>query len=180
MSLRTIRAIAVGVAITVASVTAAAVPVSAAPAPADTAAAPAGSAPGVGRARAAVAANCQSGERVSNLEMFNIQWGGRRLCEYWAVGHDYIDGALQVYVVGTDHGVWTRWRNRAGVMSAWQPLKNGKVKPGDGRSIDLTLNQATGAPTIWVIGADPPPITRWWCITRNPSTGWGNWRVCTR
>jgi hypothetical protein len=102
------------------------------------------------------------------------QWGGLRLCAYRWGAHHFSGGTVQIYVVGTDHKVWTRWRNPDGSFSPWQVLRDGRVLPGDHWSIQVTTAQ--GEPLLRVIGNEP--ARRRWCILRSSSRGWGDWKVC--
>ncbi|MFC9329541.1 hypothetical protein [Kitasatospora sp. NPDC057015] len=54
-------------------------------------------------------------------------WGGEYLCgaEYGQPGmaeYAYRDGRRQVFVIGTDHAVWTRSSSASGKKSAWTSL----------------------------------------------------------
>lgn len=100
-----------------------------------------------------------------------VQYGGRRYCNYNIGWNRFSNGTEQVYVIGTDYSVWTRWITAGGTLSGWVSL-GGEVKPGDFRSVTMT---GTGnVPTVNVIGTD----SRWWCRTRATSGSWSAWARC--
>lgn len=103
------------------------------------------------------------------------QWGGLRLCAYRWGAHVWSGGTIQIYVVGTDHKVWTKYRNPNGSFSAWQILRDGKVRPGNHWSIHVT--RIEGDPLVRVVGDEP--AERLWCIRRGVNSPWGLWGVCT-
>ncbi|WP_051711652.1 hypothetical protein [Streptomyces sp. NRRL S-350] len=54
-------------------------------------------------------------------------WGGEYLCggEFGQPGmaeYAFRDGRREVFVIGTDHAVWTRWTDTSGRKSAWTSL----------------------------------------------------------
>lgn len=123
----------------------------------------------VSRASAAAAAECVQESTIVQ----GVEFNGRRLCHYRVAANNFPDGTLQIFVVGTDHAVWTRWITWDGGMSSWRTL-GGKVMHGDTQSISMGGTRAV--PTVKVIGNEP--AGRWWCNTRAVSGAWGGWRVC--
>ncbi|WMX43965.1 hypothetical protein [Streptomyces roseicoloratus] len=114
----------------------------------------ASAAPAQGPASAA-AAHCS----VSGL-------GGAYICEYGEAWHTFPNGTRQVFVVGTDFAVWTRFNNTAGTWSSWQSL-GGTVRSGvwvDG--------SGTWNPTISVVGMDGER----WFRHRLSSGSWTAWQ----
>lgn len=101
------------------------------------------------------------------------QWGGLRLCAYRWGAHHFSGGTIQIYVVGTDYRVFTKWRNPNGSFSAWQVLRDGRVLPGDHWSIVAGVTE--GLPLVKVVGDEA--AARIWCIVRLPS-GWTAWGPC--
>jgi hypothetical protein len=114
--------------------------------------------------------NCQTATSYAGY-----QWGGVRLCAYRWGAHVWSGGTIQIYVVGTDHKVWTKWRNPNGSFSAWQILRDGKVRPGKHWSIEVT--RIEGEPLLRVIGDEA--AERRWCIRRGIDSSWGLWGLCT-
>jgi hypothetical protein len=111
MRLHTLRKAALGVVLVFATIATAAAPAPAAP---------------VTPTRAAAAAECVQKSTIVD----GIEFRGRRLC-YYGIGANYFpDGTLQIWVVGTDHAVWTRWVTTGGVFSDWVSM-GGRVKHGD-------------------------------------------------
>jgi hypothetical protein len=98
-----------------------------------------------------------------------IEWGGIRLCEYGWDWHRFPNGTEQVFIIGTDHAVWTRWRHNSS-FSEWKPLY-GKVRHGDHRSLWLT--GSGNNPRVNVIGTDG---RTWWRV-RHTNGVWSNWTV---
>ncbi len=113
-------------------------------------------------------------ERIcSSTIVFGVQYGGERYCNYTVGWNGFSDGSEQVYVVGTDYAVWTRWITAGGTLSRWVSL-GGKVKQGDFRSV--TMAGTGNVPTVKVIGTTTP--SRWYCRTRATSGSWSPWALC--
>ncbi|MFI9588669.1 hypothetical protein ACIHCQ_44470 [Streptomyces sp. NPDC052236] len=97
-------------------------------------------------------------------------WGGSFYClgapidaVYWLKP----DGYLQVFVLGTNRAVYSRWATASGV-SSWYGGLGGSCKPEYG--FDST---ASGwSITIACVGDDG----RWWHNTRSTSGSWSNWQ----
>ncbi|MFE7563282.1 hypothetical protein, partial [Kitasatospora sp. NPDC057500] len=71
-------------------------------------------------------------------------WGGEYLCgnEYGSPGmaeYAYRDGRRQVFVIGTDHAVWTRSSSASGKKGSWSSL-GGYLIGGVGISASDTGN----------------------------------------
>jgi len=100
-----------------------------------------------------------------------INFGGRYFSDYAEQHNLFPDQTLQVYVIGTDYAVWTRWRTINGVMSDWRSL-GGKIRSHDTRSIGFVGTQAV--PKLRVIGTDENK----WCNERRLSGSWTGWIRC--
>ena len=80
-----------------------------------------------------------------------IDFGGRRLCDYRV--RALSEGPwIEVFVVGTNHGVYTRWWAPVPGLGAWVSL-GGVVKTGDYRSIDSSYT-GDGRARIMVVGTN--------------------------
>ncbi|AZM92504.1 hypothetical protein [Streptomyces sp. W1SF4] len=95
-----------------------------------------GSGPGPARNPAA-AGSCH----VSGL-------GGDYVCEYGEAWQTFPDGTRQVFIVGTDFAVWTRYGNTSGGWSGWESM-GGEVRGGVRIEGNHTWN-----PTISAVGRD--------------------------
>lgn len=114
-------------------------------------------------------------ERVcTNLTIDGVNYGGRFYCGY-GVGYQLMpNGVEEVWVIGTDYSVWTRWRTPNGTLhpsNGWHS-QGGKVRVGDHRSITMTGGGYT--PTVWVVGIDNP--AHWWWNARSSNGTWSGWK----
>lgn len=75
---------------------------------------------------AATASAADADILCTNLIINRVSWGGTYYCNYGEYeGYDYAtlsDGTFQVFVVGKDYAVWTKWRNPQGALSSWVSL----------------------------------------------------------
>ncbi|MFJ3876162.1 hypothetical protein ACIPW5_01730 [Streptomyces sp. NPDC090077] len=92
--------------------------------------------------------------------------GGDYICEYGEAWQTFPNGTRQVFIVGTDFAVWTRWNNTGGGWSDWQSL-GGTVRSG----VRIEGNN-TWTPTISVVGMDGE---RWYRHRLN-SGSWTGWQ----
>ncbi|MFH8343482.1 hypothetical protein [Streptomyces sp. NPDC018045] len=90
--------------------------------------------------------------------------GGDYICEYGEAWLTYPDGGKQVFIVGSDFGVWTRWGS-GGSWYDWTSLG------GVARSGVRVDGNGTWTPTISVIGNDGDR----WYRHRLASGTWTNW-----
>ncbi|MFF5705059.1 hypothetical protein ACFY7H_21510 [Streptomyces sp. NPDC012794] len=114
----------------------------------------ASAAPAQDRAPSAAAAYCH----VPGL-------GGDYICEYGEAWQTFPNGQRQVFIVGSDFAVWTRYNYTNGDWSSWQSL-SGKARSG----VRIEGNN-TWTPTISVVGMDGD---RWYRhrLTSGTWTGW--------
>ncbi|GGX36606.1 hypothetical protein GCM10010297_67350 [Streptomyces malachitofuscus] len=123
---------------------------------------------GVGDVTAAAARNPGGIYRTSNGWCHFTNWGGSFYCYpkvLHAVGWNKPDGHPQVFVIGTDKSVWTRWSSASGT-SGWKDY-GGTCRPEyglDARSSGWTIKVAC-------VGTDHS----WWHRKRNANGKWTNW-----
>ena len=119
-------------------------------------------------------------EQTCTLWVNGVNWGGQNYCNYRTPLHYFPNGTVQVFVVGTDYAVWTKWRLLNGAFSSWVSL-GGQVRRGNPADLgDIAYNRPTvyglaAVPEVWVYGnttGAPVEFSR----VRNPSTGvWAPW-----
>ncbi|MFE7589153.1 hypothetical protein ACFU6K_07100 [Kitasatospora sp. NPDC057512] len=99
-------------------------------------------------------------------------FGGDFLCggDYGVGGqafHTFQDGTQQVFVVGTDHAMWTRWTiGNSSNLSAWTRMGGSLVS-----RITIVSSNQSGALTPSARGADGYQQY----IDRNSGGGWSGW-----
>ncbi|MEU3571027.1 hypothetical protein AB0E96_21790 [Kitasatospora sp. NPDC036755] len=99
-------------------------------------------------------------------------FGGDFLCggDYGVGGqtfHTFRDGTQQVFVVGTDHAMWTRWTiGNTNQLSAWTRMGGNLVS-----RITIVSSSVNGALTLTARGADG--FQQY--IDRNSGGGWSGW-----
>ncbi|MEV8319385.1 hypothetical protein AB0Q95_35025 [Streptomyces sp. NPDC059900] len=93
-------------------------------------------------------------------------WGGNIKSQYGCTHYDLPNGAAQVFGIGADGAIWTRWSRTNGTLSSWTSLG------GQGRST-VYADGYGWAITLRVIGTDG----NWWYNNRGgtPSGGWSGW-----
>jgi hypothetical protein len=99
-------------------------------------------------------------------------YGGNYYCGYGSQSYRFSDGTLQVFVIGTDFSVWTRWQKN-GQLSNWVSL-GGKIRHTYRRS-DFKLDRSDEiADEILVVmyGLD----NRRWANVRFINGVWNGWR----
>ncbi|MBD0676692.1 hypothetical protein [Streptomyces sp. CBMA156] len=98
-------------------------------------------------------------------------WGGTFLCGgaygEGAVTYYFRDGRQEVFVIGTDHAVWTRWTDKSGTKSGW--LSMGGVFTGP-VGISAT-DMGYGNFEIAAKGTDG----RTWARVRDTNGDWNRW-----
>ncbi len=93
-------------------------------------------------------------------------WGGTYICSYGWHGMPLKDGTREVWVVGTDYNIWTRWQSPSGALSRWVNM-GGSIRHG-GTAQDFILMQCNIA-TLNIRRAD----LRYYNNSRTPPwTGW--------
>ncbi|MFC5144810.1 hypothetical protein [Streptomyces aureoversilis] len=92
--------------------------------------------------------------------------GGDYICEYGEAWLTYPAGNRQVFVIGTDFAVWTRWQYAGGSWSEWTSF-GGKL-----RSAVRVEGNNTWTPTISAVGDDG---NRWYRHRLN-SGSWTGWQ----
>ncbi|MFJ6050474.1 hypothetical protein [Streptomyces sp. NPDC092307] len=110
-------------------------------------------------AQAAVPASAAGFCHVSGL-------GGDYICEYGEAWLTYPAGNRQVFIVGTDFAVWTRWQYAGGSWSEWTSM-GGTVRSGVRIEGNNTWN-----PTISIVGMDGER----WSRHRLNSGSWTPWQ----
>jgi hypothetical protein len=101
------------------------------------------------------------------------EWGGRWYCKYGMFAHSVDDGAYQVWVIGTDYAVWTRWRAANGAYSQWQSMGGQIIRTGD-NSHWIVCDTLLVNLTVQVVGTDGKSYYR----TRQDNGIWtAPWRV---
>ncbi|MFF8607234.1 hypothetical protein ACF06X_14980 [Streptomyces sp. NPDC015346] len=96
-------------------------------------------------------------------------WGGNWFCK--GTGIDLVywnkpDGHPQVFVIGTDHSVWSRW-STASSTSSWRDM-GGWCNPDYG----LPARSSGWSITVACVGSD----NNWWHNTRATSGSWSGWK----
>ncbi|MEV7027667.1 hypothetical protein [Kitasatospora sp. NPDC093558] len=98
-------------------------------------------------------------------------WGGTYLCGGAYGGgtttYYFRDGGQEVFVVGTDHAVWTRWSDKSGHKSGWVSMGGYLVGPVD----ILASDTGGGNFEIAATGADG----RLWGRVRSAGNSWSAW-----
>ncbi|MGW6841361.1 hypothetical protein [Streptomyces sp. NPDC054958] len=92
--------------------------------------------------------------------------GGDYICEYGEAWMTYPAGNRQVFIVGTDFAVWTRWQYAGGSWSEWTSM-GGTVRSGVRIEGNNTWN-----PTISIVGMDGER----WSRHRLNSGSWTPWQ----
>ncbi|MGE7390700.1 hypothetical protein ACQKM2_35005 [Streptomyces sp. NPDC004126] len=92
--------------------------------------------------------------------------GGDYICEYGEAWQTFPNGTRQVFIVGTDFAVWTRYSNTGGGWSGWESM-GGTVRSG----VRIEGNNSWN-PTISVVGMDGE---RWFRHRLN-SGSWTGWQ----
>ncbi|MEY2233471.1 MULTISPECIES: hypothetical protein [Streptomyces] len=92
--------------------------------------------------------------------------GGDYICEYGEAWLTYPAGNRQVFIVGTDFAVWTRWQFAGGSWSEWTSM-GGTVRSGVRIEGNNTWN-----PTISIVGMDGER----WSRHRLTSGSWTPWQ----
>ena len=99
----------------------------------------------------------------SSLVHKGVEYGGWRYCNYRVGTHSFRNGTEQVFAVGLDYAVWTRWSTN-GRLSQWVSL-GGQVHRSDYRSVWMT-----NGPSVNAIGTDGRRCQRTW-----GQTAWTPW-----
>ncbi|MEU1423713.1 hypothetical protein [Kitasatospora sp. NPDC005751] len=99
------------------------------------------------------------------------QFGGTYLCGgAYGDGVTYFgfrDGTSEIFVIGTDHAVWTRWTtNSSGKLSSWTSLGGSFTS-----KVEITRQTLGGAFTITARGDD----NRLWSRDRDQNGNWNGW-----
>ncbi|MFF4422660.1 MULTISPECIES: hypothetical protein [Streptomyces] len=92
--------------------------------------------------------------------------GGDYICEYGEAWMTYPAGNRQVFIIGTDFAVWTRWQYAGGSWSDWTSM-GGTVRSGVRIEGNNTWN-----PTISIVGMDGER----WSRHRLNSGSWTPWQ----
>jgi hypothetical protein len=96
-------------------------------------------------------------------------WGGRF---FYATVEDsrwiMPNGYYQVFVVGTDHKLWTRWNSKAG-LAAWTDRLGGRCQG----TVRPRFKASGYNVTVRCYGMDD----NYWINTRNTAGAWTGWRT---
>src|SRR5689334_17151906 len=111
-------------------------------------------------ARPASAAPCTTSDPL---------WGGTYYCGYGRRSYAFTDGTYQIFVIGTDYSVWTRWR-KSGNYSRWVDM-GGSIR-GSHTATDFRLANCDGQPGLGVVGTN----NTWYSNTRRSNGGWTGWK----
>jgi hypothetical protein len=93
--------------------------------------------------------------------------GGNYICSYGVTTHTFPDGRRQLFVVGTDYGVWSRWELGGGTWNGdWYDME------GDVRSVIQLKHNNTNHPWIEARGTDG---NRWYRHRNSTTERWSAW-----
>ncbi|MFJ8313984.1 MULTISPECIES: hypothetical protein [unclassified Streptomyces] len=96
--------------------------------------------------------------------------GGSYDCDYGEEWYVYSNGVKQMWVIGSDRQVWTRWSRPDGSFVGWRPFGG---QATSGLEVVLDESQGMGA-VVRVRGTDGKPYYR----ERDPNTGaWTDWHL---
>lgn len=95
-------------------------------------------------------------------------FGGNYYCGYGKRSFSFSDGTYQIFVIGTDYSVWTRWR-KSGDYSRWVDM-GGKIRASHA-SADFGITSCGGQPILGVVGTN----NRWYGNPRYSNGTWGGW-----
>lgn len=95
-------------------------------------------------------------------------WGGTYYCGYGRRSYNFTDGTYQVFVIGTDYAVWTKWRKN-GNYSKWVSL-GGRIRASHDFD-DFGILSCFGQPIVGVIGTNGLPYGN----GRNSDGSWSGW-----
>jgi hypothetical protein len=128
----------------------------------------------------AQAAATAADEPVCVLTVDGVNWGGLILCNYPTPGHMFSNGTFQVFAVGTDYAVWTRWESAYYTLSGWVSL-GGQVRRGNPArpTTDFAYTRPTvlgsqGTPEIYVWGNTTGSFVSFFRV-RSASGIWTPW-----
>lgn len=133
---------------------------------------------GVGKLAAASPAHAtvvgrEAPESIGECTLTN-GWGGGFYCastdpDHGAIWYEFPNGTEEVFVVGLDWSVWTRWNNTSGGLSAWTSL-GGQVEHTEPV---IGLSGSSWGVTLVVFGTNGD----YYYDTRSdsPSGGWTGW-----
>lgn len=121
-------------------------------------------------------------ERVCSVSFNNVYFGGASLCNYHVAWYRFPDLTYQVFVVGTDYGVWTRWLDDDGTLhpsTGWYNM-GGQVKRGNPANLSdrayespwIENMNVSWYPVLDVYGNESGYYT--WTRQRNDDA-WGPW-----
>ena len=95
-------------------------------------------------------------------------YGGNYYCGYGYQSNRFPDGTVQVYVIGTDFSVWTRW-TKNGRLSNWVSL-GGKIRHTY-KSSDFFVGLCGNQPFVRIYGLD----NQLWSNIRHEDGTWSGW-----
>jgi hypothetical protein len=95
-------------------------------------------------------------------------FGGTYYCAYGVRDFYFRDGTYQIFVIGTNFSVYTRWRSQ-GFYSLWVNM-GGQVRRTYAAR-DFGRITCGSQPIVQVVGTD----NRWWSNARRNNGSWTGW-----
>ena len=95
-------------------------------------------------------------------------YGGRYYCGYGSRSWTFANGTEQVFVIGTNFAVWTRWKSN-GNLSSWTSL-GGEIRHTYSYD-DFKRYSCGGNPWLNIVGLD----NQWWKRARGSDGTWSAW-----
>jgi hypothetical protein len=92
--------------------------------------------------------------------------GHAYMCEFGITTKKLPDGTKQVFVVGTERAVWTRWTDSDGDWSEWESM--------GGRAVSTVVITDEGQPWQFAIHTIMPDGYGWYRL-RNVNGYWTDW-----
>ena len=98
----------------------------------------------------------------------DASFGGTYYCGYGERNFTFSNGTYEVWVIGTDYSIWTRWRSN-GSYSSWVN-QGGQIRRSYA-SGDFVRITCGSNPIIEVVGTD----NRWYSNARRTDGSWSGW-----
>jgi hypothetical protein len=98
----------------------------------------------------------------------DASFGGNYYCGYGLRDFYFRDGTYQIFVIGTDFGIWTRWRAQ-GFYELWYDM-GGEIRHSYAAA-DFRRITCGSQPIVLVMGTD----NRWWSNARRTNGSWTGW-----
>jgi hypothetical protein len=107
---------------------------------------------------------------------YNPPWNGTFICAYGYEWWTFSSGVTQLFVIGTDYSVWTRWNRADGSMSSWVDL-GGTIwndNTETNREYLLTITDCTADPQQPILGIQGTN-KEWYYNNRKSNGDWTGW-----